>query len=49
MRLNYQIDQNNNILLTKIKNYLGGNIGYRKSQYTYYYGSTSFGSARNVI
>ncbi|KAK0072197.1 hypothetical protein PV326_000312, partial [Microctonus aethiopoides] len=49
IRLNYQIDQKNNILLTKIKNYLGGNIGYRKSQDTYYYGSTSFGSARNVI
>lgn len=25
------------------------NIGYRKSQDTYYYGSTSFGSAKNVI
>ena len=49
IRLNYQIDQKNNILLTKIKNYLGGNIGYRKSQDTYYYGSTSFGSARKVI
>ena len=35
--------------MTKIKNYLGGNIGYRKSQDTYYYGSTSFGAARNVI
>jgi len=33
----------------KIKNYLGGNIGYRKAQDTYYYGSTSFGSAKNVI
>ena len=49
IRLNYQIDQKNNILLMKIKNYLGGNIGYRKSQDTYYYGSTSFGSAKNVI
>lgn len=49
IRLNYQIDQKDNILLTKIKNYLGGNIGYRKSQDTYYYGSTSFGAARNVI
>jgi LAGLIDADG DNA endonuclease family protein len=49
IRLNFQIDKNNNKLLTKIKNYLGGNIGYRKSQYTYYYGSTSFGSAKNVI
>ena len=49
IRLNFQIDQKNNILLMKIKNYLGGNIGYRKSQDTYYYGSTSFGSAKNVI
>lgn len=28
---------------------VGGNIGYRSSQDTYYYGSTSFGSARKVI
>ena len=33
----------------KIQNFLGGNIGYRKSQDTYYYGSTSFGCAKNVI
>jgi hypothetical protein len=33
----------------KVKNYLGGNIGYRKSKYTYYYGSTSFGTAKKVI
>jgi len=49
IRLNYQIDQKNSILLTKIKNYLGGNLGYRKTQDTYYYGSTSFGTAKNVI
>ena len=49
IRLNYQIDQKNNLLLDVIKGYLGGNIGYRKSQDTYYYGSTSFGSAKNVI
>ena len=49
IRLNYQIDQKNSILLTKIKNYLGGNIGYRKTPDTYYYGSTSFGTAKNVI
>jgi hypothetical protein len=49
IRLNYQIDQKNNILLTKIQKYIGGNIGYRKTQNTYYYGSTSFGSAKNVI
>lgn len=49
IRLNYQIDQKNNILLTKIQKYLGGNLGYRKTQDTYYYGSTNFGSAKNVI
>jgi aspartate ammonia-lyase len=36
-------------LLNMIKEYLGGNIGYRKSQDTYYYGSTNFGSAKKVI
>lgn len=49
IRLNYQIDQKNDEILISIKNYLGGNIGYRKTQDTYYYGSTSFGSAKNVI
>lgn len=49
VRLNYQIDQKNNTILLLIKDFLGGNIGYRKSQDTYYYGSTSFGSAKNVI
>jgi len=49
VRLNYQIDQKTNHLLLLIKDYLGGNIGYRESQDTYYYGSTSFGSAKNVI
>lgn len=49
VRLNYQIDQKKNDLLILIKNYLGGNIGYRNNQDTYYYGSTSFGSAKNVI
>lgn len=49
VRLNYQIDQKTNDLLLLIKNFLGGNIGYRKNQDTYYYGSTSFGSSRKVI
>ena len=49
IRLNYQIDQKNNILLNEIKQYIGGYIGYRKSQDTYYYNSTSFGSAKKVI
>lgn len=49
VRLNFQIDQKRNDLLLLIKEFLGGNIGYRKSQDTYYYGSTSFGSAKKVI
>jgi hypothetical protein len=49
IRLNFQIDQKKDVLLLLIKKFLGGNIGYRESQDTYYYGSTSFGSAKNVI
>lgn len=49
VRLNYQIDQKNNKILLSIKDFFGGNLGYRKSQDTYYYGSTSFGSAKKVI
>ena len=49
IRLNFQIDQKKEDILIKIKSFLGGNIGYRKSQDTYYYGSTSFGSAKKVI
>ena len=49
VRLNFQIDQNKKYILLLIKEFLGGNIGYRKSQDTYYFGSTSFGSAKNVI
>jgi|SRR5215813_11941151 len=49
IRLNFQIDQKKRDLLILIKNFLGGNIGYRKSQDTYYYGSTSYGSAKKVI
>ena len=51
IRLNFQIeiDQKDNNILLLIKNLFGGNIGYRESQDTYYYGSTSFGSAKKVI
>lgn len=36
VRLNFQIDQKKNDLLFLIKKFLGGNIGYRKTQDTYY-------------
>lgn len=49
VRLNYQIDQKENYVLENVRKLLGGYIGYRASQNTYYYGSTNFGSAKNVI
>ena len=49
VRLNFKIDQKKDYILILIKNFLGGNIGYRFSQDTYYFGSTSFGSAKRVI
>ena len=49
IRLNFQVDQEKEGILLLIKNFLGGNIGYRKSQDTYYYSSTSFASAKKVI
>ena len=49
IRLNFQIDQKDNNILLLIKNVLGGNISYRCNQDTYYYGSTSFGSAKKVM
>ena len=42
-------DQKKFFILEMIKRFIGGNIGYRELQDTYYYGSTSFGSARKVI
>ena len=49
IRLTFQIDQKKDDLLLVIKQFLGGNIGYRKNTDTYYYSSTSFGSAKKVI
>ena len=49
IRLNFQIDQKKNDLLVLIRKFLGGNIGYINNQDTYYYASTSFGSAKKVI
>ena len=48
-RLNFQVDQKDKNILLFITEVFGGNIGYRNSQDTYYYGSTSFGSAKKVI
>lgn len=49
IRLNFQIDQKYNDLLLLLKDQYGGNIGFRKSKDTYYYGSTSFGVAKKII
>ena len=49
VKLNFEIENTNKNVLLLIKNFLGGNIIYRKSKDTYYYGSTSFGSAKKVI
>jgi hypothetical protein len=49
IRVYLQIDQKANTLLILIRNKFGGYIGHRKSQDTYYYSSTSFGSAKKVI
>jgi hypothetical protein len=49
VRLNFQIDQKTESILKVVRGYLGGNVYHRLAQDTYYYGSTSFGVARNVI
>lgn len=49
VRLNFQVDQKTESVLADIRNYLGGNVYHRSSQDTYYYRSTSFGVARNII
>lgn len=49
IRLNFQVDQKTSHLLKCIQNAFGGYIGYRATNDTYYYGSTSFGSARKLI
>ena len=49
VKLNFEIENTNKNVLLLIKNFLGGNIIYRKSKDTYYYDSTSIGTAKNVI
>jgi len=49
VRLNYQVDQKKPYILNLLKKEFGGYVGYRKSQDTYYYGSTSFKSAYHII
>jgi len=49
IRLNFQVDQKTSPILAVIQEYFGGYVGYRRSQNTYYYGSTSFGVARRIV
>ena len=49
IRLQFEVSQKTEYLLALIKGHLGGSIGHRMPDDTYYYGSSSFGSARNVI
>jgi LAGLIDADG endonuclease len=49
VRLVLQIDQAERYLLDLIKNTFGGYVGYRQSQNTYYYNSTSFKNAVMLI
>lgn len=49
IRLNYQLDQKNRLILDQIKEVFGGSIGHRKSQDTFYYASVSFGSAVKFV
>ena len=49
IRVQFQVDQKERYLLDLIHIKFGGYIGYRKSQNSYYYHSTSFGSAKKVV
>lgn len=49
IQLILEIYQKTHLLLDPIKDQFGGNIRYSKIKDTYYYSSTSFGSAINVI
>lgn len=47
--LHLQIPQKRDYLLTLIKGFLGGNIGYRKARDSYYLRTSTFDSAKRVI
>jgi hypothetical protein len=47
--LKLQFDQKTKFILDQFKEKFAGHIGYRKTQDTYYFGTTSFSSAKKVI
>jgi len=49
IRLKLQIDQKRDEILKQIRDLFGGYLGHRASQDTYYYESTSFGSAKKIV
>lgn len=49
VRFNFQVDQKTDSLLRLIHSLFGGYIGHRKINNTYYYGSTSYTSAKLII
>ncbi len=49
VRVLIQIDQKTKELLLQIKNAFGGSVYYRKKTDTFYYSSTSFAVAKNII
>lgn len=49
IRLKLQFDQKTKFILDQFKEEFAGHIGYRKTQDTYYFGTTSFSSAKKVI
>lgn len=49
IRLQMKIDQKSDILLKQIQKQFGGYLGFRKSQDTYYYSSTSFRNCHRFL
>lgn len=49
IRLKLQFDQKTKFILDLIKEEFAGYLGYRKTQATYYFATTSFSSAKEVI
>ena len=49
VRLVMQVDQKEDSLLKLLQNHVGGHIGFRKSQNTYYYSTVSFVNAAKLI
>ena len=44
-----QVDQKEESILKLLQDHLGGHIGYRQSQNTYYYSTVSFANAAKLI